>query len=105
MEDMTVMDLGERIRNGDAPIIVDVREPDEFAYARIEGALLRPLGGILAWAQELDRDREVVMMCHTGNRSASAVTLLRKMGFKKVRNLLGGIDAWSVYVDPRVPRY
>ena len=105
MEDITVMDLAARLRDGDAPIIVDVREPDEFAYARIEGALLRPLGGILVWAQELDRDREVVMMCHTGNRSGSAAAFLRKMGFKQVRNLLGGIDAWSVYVDPRVPRY
>jgi len=105
MEDITVVDLAARLRDGDAPIIVDVREPDEFAYARIEGALLRPLGGILAWAQELDRDREYVMMCHTGNRSGSAAAFLRKMGFKQVRNLLGGIDAWSVYVDPRVPRY
>ncbi|HJW84462.1 MAG TPA: rhodanese-like domain-containing protein [Anaerolineae bacterium] len=45
------------------------------------------------------------MTCHTGNRSGSATAFLRKMGFKQVRNLLGGIDAWLVYVDPRVPRY
>ena len=105
MEDITVMDLGARIKNGDAPIIVDVREPDEFAYARLEGALLRPLGGILTWMREFERDREIVIMCHTGNRSASATAFLRKMGFRQARNLLGGIDAWSVHVDPHVPRY
>jgi adenylyltransferase/sulfurtransferase len=57
------------------------------------------------WSQELEYEQEYVMQCHTGQRSAYAAAVLRQMGFKKVRNLIGGIDAWSVYVDPGVPRY
>jgi len=105
MENVTVTDLAARMKSGDAPIVIDVREPDEYAYARIEGAQLKPLGDIMEWSQELDREQEHVMHCHTGNRSAYAARVLRQMGFKKVRNLIGGIEAWLVQVDPRVPRY
>jgi rhodanese-related sulfurtransferase len=105
MDDMTVSELAERLKNGDAPIIIDVREPEEYEFAHIDGALLKPLGDILDWSQELDPDAEYVMHCHTGQRSAYATMILRQMGFKNVRNLAGGIDAWSVHVDPRVPRY
>ncbi|HLF28935.1 MAG TPA: rhodanese-like domain-containing protein [Anaerolineae bacterium] len=105
MEDITVIDLAARLKDGAAPIVIDVREPDEFAFAHIEGAQLKPLGEIMEWAQELDRDQEYVMQCHTGSRSAYAAQILRQLGFKKVRNLIGGIDAWSVYVDPKAPRY
>jgi rhodanese-related sulfurtransferase len=105
MEDITVTDLAVRLKNGNAPIVVDVREPDEYAYARIPGAILKPLGDILDWSQELDGEQEYVMLCHTGQRSAYAAAILRQMGFKKVHNLLGGIDAWSTHVDPDVPRY
>ena len=105
MKDITVTELAERLRNGDAPVVIDVREPDEHAYARIEGAVLKPLGDILNWAQELDPDQEYVMQCHVGERSAYAAVILQQMGFRKVRNLIGGIDVWSVYVDPSVPRY
>jgi adenylyltransferase/sulfurtransferase len=105
MEDMSVKDLAGRIKNGNAPIIIDVREPEEYEIARIEGAVLKPLGGIMTWAQELDREQDYVMQCHTGSRSAYAAMILRQMGFKKVSNLIGGIDAWSVYVDRSLPRY
>ena len=105
MDDISVTELAARLKNGDAPVIIDVREPDEYAYARIPGAVLKPLGSILDWSQELDGEQEYVMQCHTGQRSAYAAAILRQMGFKKVRNLLGGIDAWSTQVDPGVPRY
>ena len=105
MEDISVTDLAARMKSDDAPTLIDVREPDEYAFARIEGAQLKPLGDIMEWSQELDREQEYVMHCHTGQRSAYAAQVLRQMGFKKVRNLIGGIDAWSVQVDPRVPRY
>lgn len=105
MEDITVTDLAARINSGSAPIVIDVREPEEYAIARIAGARLKPLGDILNWSQELDRAQEYVLMCHTGNRSGFAAQILRQMGFKHARNLIGGIDAWSVYVDPGVPRY
>jgi adenylyltransferase/sulfurtransferase len=105
MEDITVTDLAARLKSGDAPIVIDVREPDEYAFARIDGAVLKPLGDIMDWSQELDREQEYVMQCHTGQRSAYAAMILRQMGFKQVRNLIGGIDAWSAQVDPKVPRY
>jgi len=105
MEDITATDLVARMKRGDAPTLIDVREPDEHAYARIEGAQLKPLGDLMAWSQELDREQEYVVHCHTGRRSAFAAQALRQMGFRNVRNLIGGIDAWSVHVDPSVPRY
>jgi len=105
MQDMQVKELAERIKADDAPLIIDVREPNEYAYARIPGAVLKPLSGIYQWAQELDQDQEYVLQCHTGARSWQAATMLERMGFKKVYNLSGGIDAWSIHVDANVPRY
>ncbi len=105
MEDISVTELAARMKNGNASIIIDVREPNEYAYARLPGAILKPLNDILDWSQELDGEQEYVMQCHTGQRSAYAAAILRQMGFNKVRNLIGGIDAWSTQVDPGVPRY
>lgn len=105
MQQMTVNELAERMKNDNAPIIIDVREPEEYAMARIESAVLKPLGGIRQWARELDQEQEYVMQCHTGSRSFQAAHLLERMGFKKVANLVGGIDEWSARVDPGVPRY
>ena len=105
MEEMNVQELADRIKAGNAPQIIDVREPNEFAYARIPGAVLKPLGDFREWAQELDKDREYVLQCHTGSRSWQAAYLLERMGFAKVYNLSGGIDAWSLHVDASVPRY
>lgn len=92
-------------RTDRAPVLIDVREAWEFARARIEGARLLPLGGILNWAQELNRDASYVVMCHHGVRSAQATLILTRLGFKDVRNLRGGIDAWARQVDPGVPLY
>ena len=105
MDDITVTELAERLKNGDAPIVIDVREPDEYAFAHIDDAQLKPLGDLLNWSQDLDMDQEYAMLCHSGQRSAYATAVLRQMGFKKVRNVIGGIDAWSMYVDRSVPRY
>lgn len=105
MEDISVIDLAQRIKNGDAPVVIDVREPEEYAFAHIEGAQLKPLNDILDWSQDLDREQEYVMQCHTGQRSAYAKQVLQQLGFQRVRNLTGGIDAWSLYVDRTLPRY
>ena len=102
---MNVKELADRIKAGNAPLIIDVREPNEYAYARIPGAVLKPLGDFREWAQELDKDREYVLQCHTGSRSWQAAYLLERMGFTQVYNLSGGIEAWSMHVDPSVPRY
>lgn len=105
IQDINVKQLAERINNGTAPALIDVREPDEYALVRLPGAVLKPLGGIYQWARELDKDQEYVLYCHTGTRSRQATYMLERMGFKNVLNLSGGIDAWSLHVDPDAPRY
>src|SRR5215211_543452 len=103
--EISVADL-KRIRDSTAEVeLVDVREPYEFEIARIEGAKLIPLGELRERLGELRPERELVIHCHTGVRSAHAVQLLQQAGFTRARNLSGGIDAWSREVDPAVPRY
>ena len=100
-----VRELRERMRSGEPYILLDVREPFEFEMARIEGANLIPLGELPARWQELDREKEIFVYCHSGVRSDRAAEFLRSAGFEKVANIAGGIDAWSQEVDPNVPRY
>jgi adenylyltransferase/sulfurtransferase len=92
---------------GDEFLLLDVREPGEYETAHIAGARLLPLGQLEARLGELEswRERRVVIHCHKGGRSARACELLHRRGFSDVANLAGGIDAWSLTVDPQVPRY
>jgi len=85
--------------------LLDVRQPEELAIARIEGAVHIPLNELPARLGELDRTRPVVALCHHGVRSEMAGRLLERSGFADVAHLSGGIDAWSLAVDPAVPRY
>jgi len=85
--------------------LIDVRETYEYEIARIDGARLIPLGEIAERADELRRDRPIVVHCHSGRRSAEAVRLLQQRGFGNIYNLEGGIDAWSDQIDPGVPKY
>jgi len=89
----------------DAFELIDVREPFEFEIARIDGAKLIPLAEISGRADELDRAQTLILHCHSGRRSAQAVRMLKQRGFAKVYNLEGGIDAWSDFIDPSVPKY
>jgi sulfur-carrier protein adenylyltransferase/sulfurtransferase len=98
-------ELRDRLARGDDLMLVDVREPHEYAIARIEGATLMPLNSIPERMHELDSGREVVLHCHKGVRSLRALELLRQSGFQKLKSLRGGIEAWSQEVDPAVPRY
>jgi adenylyltransferase/sulfurtransferase len=102
---ITVKDLKERLDKGDKPFLLDVREPYEYSLAKIEGSVLVPLGTLPQSFNELDRSAEIVAYCHHGMRSADAVGFLLQQGFTNVKNLVGGIDAWSVQIDPSVPRY
>jgi adenylyltransferase/sulfurtransferase len=97
-------ELDQARRDGDM-VLVDVREPQEHAIARIEGARLVPLGTLPARISELDSSQPIVLFCHHGIRSRTALDFMRRAGFAKVRHLRGGIDAWSSDVDPTVPRY
>lgn len=95
----TILDAGRK------PWLLDVREPWEYSTARIDGATLIALGELASRVDEVPRDADVVVYCHHGMRSARAVSTLRHAGWKRVRNLTGGIDRWSIEVDPKVPRY
>jgi len=85
--------------------LLDVRQPVEHSIAHIDGALLVPLNELPSRVAELDAARPVVAFCHHGGRSLRAAQWLRAQGFSRVASLAGGIDAWSVEVDPEVPRY
>ncbi len=101
---MTVNEYAEWLRAAKSHFLLDVRQPEEYATARIEGAVLIPLNELPGRLAELPKDRPVVVMCHHGMRSAHAVHHLREAGIDAL-NLAGGIDAWSRDVDPKVPLY
>ena len=105
--EISPLELKRRMDAGSELLLMDVREPFEAEIASIPEARLIPLGELPERLAELEasRDRVVVVHCHTGGRSRSACELLLSSGFSAVENLAGGIDAWSVDVDPDVPRY
>ena len=98
------VELKTKLDAGNDIFILDVREPHEYQICNLGGYLI-PLGDLPARMHELDSSREIVAHCRSGVRSAKAVTLLRQSGFGKVKNLAGGILAWSDQVDPTLPKY
>ena len=103
--EITVHDAGHLLRGGHAKL-VDVREPWEYATAKLEGCQLIPMGEFAARAhQELDPDDRLLILCHHGARSLSVTNWLRQQGFDAAQSVAGGIDAWSREIDPRIPRY
>lgn len=102
---ITPRELKDRLAKGDKIFLLDVREPWEHSMAKIEGSMLIPLGTLPDSITKLDQASEIVAYCHHGMRSADAVGFLHQQGFQNVKNLVGGIDAWSVQVDGSVPRY
>src|SRR5215213_1354014 len=106
VEEITAIELKERMDVGDDIQLIDVRQPEEFAFAKIEGAKLIPLGELMSRISEIDPTRKTVFQCKSGVRSARAVEMLQQMGFQgNMKNLRGGITAWSNEVDPKVPKY
>ncbi len=103
--EITSVELKKRLDRGDKLRIVDVREPNEYQINRIPGSQLIPLGEIPRRYAELDPEDEFVMQCKTGARSGRAADYLRSVGFKRVRNLKGGILDWIDKVDPSQPKY
>jgi molybdopterin/thiamine biosynthesis adenylyltransferase/rhodanese-related sulfurtransferase len=97
--------LKARLDRGDKFQFIDVREPNEYQIASIPGAKLIPLGDVPKRVGELDPNTEVIVHCKMGGRSAKACDFLRQSGFKNVKNMLGGITAWSDKIDPSVPKY
>ena len=97
-------ELDRRLRAGEDIFVLDVREPHEYQICNLNGYLI-PLGDLPKRVHELDSSREIVAHCRSGVRSGKAVDFLRQAGFKKVKNLAGGILAWSDKVDPSMPKY
>ena len=100
-----VSEVKQKLDRRDDFVLIDVREPHEYQIARIPGARLIPLGELPKHLGELDPDADIVAHCKTGGRSQKAVDLLKQNGFRHVRNMTGGITAWSDKIDPSVPKY
>ncbi len=106
MKEITVTELKAKMDAGEDIQLIDVRMPDEWATAKIEGATLIPLPQILQRMDELDPSKEIIVHCKMGGRSARAIEALQNAGFEgDMANLVGGITAWSNEIDPSVPVY
>ncbi len=108
MEDrfeINALELAQKLKNGEPIKLLDVREPHELNISAIDGATLIPLGQLVGRLSELDTADEIVVFCHLGGRSARAVELMLSAGFRKVKNLNGGINDWARQVDPSLRIY
>jgi rhodanese-related sulfurtransferase len=102
---ITPTELKSRLDKGDQLVLLDVREQWEFDLAKLNGSTLIPLATLPNSLGKLSKDTEIIAICHHGMRSADATNFLLQQGFPNVKNLVGGIDAWSALVDRSVPRY
>ncbi len=106
MPEITATELKERLDRGDDVQVIDVREQNEYEIARIPDSKLIPLGQVVGRMSEIDPNRETVVHCKMGGRSAKAIEALKRAGFTgNLTNLKGGINAWSNEVDPSIPKY
>ena len=105
MNTLSPTELKRRLDAGESLVLLDVREPEELAIASIEGARTIPLGDLGSRHEELDPRLPTVCICHHGIRSAMAAESLKRLGFREVYNLTGGVDRWAVDVDPTMKRY
>ncbi|MFQ5588755.1 MAG: rhodanese-like domain-containing protein [Nitrospiria bacterium] len=104
-DQISPIEVKQNRETGESFIILDVREPAEYETAKIPDSILIPLGELPARIGELDPEKSYVTLCHHGMRSQAALGILVQHGFKDVKNLSGGIDAYSQTVDPGIPRY
>lgn len=107
MRQMRVTELKAKLDAGEPVYLLDVRQPEEFAVCRLPGGVLIPLGELPRRTDEVTppAGATVVVYCHHGVRSLTGAALLERAGFTDVASLAGGIDAWSLHIDPAVPRY
>jgi adenylyltransferase/sulfurtransferase len=104
-DETTVEELKARLDRREPVFILDVRNPEEYQICRIPGSKLLPLPELGQRFAELNREQEMVVHCKSGVRSAKAIQFLRQQGFRKLKNLKGGILAWAQRIDPNMPRY
>ncbi len=105
MEQITPQGLKARLDRRDPLVLLDVRQSWELQLCRLAGATHIPIEEIEFRTEELNAEDEIVVFCHQGIRSAAVAEYLRQLGFKRVVNLAGGLDAWAMTVDPTMPRY
>lgn len=106
IEEISAADLKQMLDAGEKIQLIDVRQPEEFAFARIRGAKLIPLADLAKRVGELDPSLLTIIHCKMGGRTPKAIEILKNAGFPgPVRGLRGGITAWSNEVDPKVPKY
>jgi rhodanese-related sulfurtransferase len=106
VEELRPEDVAARLKSKESRILLlDVREPDERERAAIQPSVHIPMRDVPTRLSEIPRDRAIVVYCHGGTRSAMIAGFLEGQGYPEVANLSGGIDAWSLRVDPKVPRY
>ena len=106
MQQITAIELNQRLKNGEIPpLLLDVREPNEFNYCHIAGSVNMPMANVFANLSELDPQQETVVICHHGMRSAQIANFLLGNGFSNISNLTGGVAAWAGQVDPAMPTY
>jgi rhodanese-related sulfurtransferase len=105
IREMSPTEFAERAAAGQAPILLDVREPWELEIARLDAAVHIPMGEIPSRFRELAPENEIVVMCRSGGRSAQVARFLQQQGYQRVWNLGGGILAWADELDPSLPSY
>lgn len=103
--EITPLEVKQRRERREELTLLDVREPWERQAASIVGSQFIPMADLPSRLQELDPDQHIVVYCHHGVRSLSVTGWLRKQGYEKVQSIAGGIDQWSLEIDPNVPRY
>jgi adenylyltransferase/sulfurtransferase len=101
---ISVTDLRDKLDRGENLFLLDVREAQEYQIANLGGHLI-PLNDLPRRVHELDSSQDIIVYCHSGVRSGRAVQFLKQLGFRKVKNLVGGIDAWAEVIDSGMPRY
>lgn len=106
MLEISASELKAKLDAGDEIAVIDVRNPDEYSFARIDGATLIPFGEVMGREDEFDTGKDTVVMCRSGVRSARVIEYLESRGHSgRLINLTGGILAWSDQVDPTIPKY
>ena|SRR3989338_10286813 len=103
--EISPVELKQKLERKDSLLLIDIRETKEYAICHLEGSVLIPIKELPFRLKEIDPDRDAVLYCHHGVRSAQAAGWLRKNGFTRVYSLKGGIDRWAETVDPTIARY
>ena len=105
MDELTVEELKSKIENSEPFTLLDVREPHEYYMSDLDGTTRIPMDELRGRLKELKKDKEIIVMCRSGNRSGIAVKMLLDNGYKKALNLKGGINEWAKKIDTSLPEY